>query len=85
MRMSERNTQSKLLLLQQKMVGKRLTINGQTLQNETLTIAFGMVEHVVVALLKERDIRPIGGDGMWGDKARVGDVHKYGVVSWRVV
>ena len=38
-----------------------------------------MVEHVVVALLKERDIRPVGGDGMWGDEARVGDVHRRGV------
>ena len=34
-----------------------------------------MVEHVVVALLKERDIRPVGGDGMWSDEARVGDIH----------
>ena len=44
-----------------------------------------MVEHIVIALLKERDIRPIGGDGMWGDKARVGDVHGCGVELWRVV
>ena len=34
-----------------------------------------MVEHIVVALLKERDICPLGGDGMWGDEARVGEIH----------
>ena len=50
-----------------------------------LTIAFGMVEHIVVALLKERDIRPVGGDGMWSDEARVGDVHGFGVELCSVV
>ena len=75
MRMRERNAQSELALLQEKVVGERLAIGRQSLQNEILTIAFGMVEHIVVTLLKERDVRPIGGDGLRSDEARVGDVH----------
>ena len=44
-----------------------------------------MVEHVVVALLKERDIRPVGGDGMWSYEARVGEIHGCGVELFRIV
>jgi hypothetical protein len=67
--MSERNAQSKLFLLKKKMISEQLAISRQSLQNEILTIAFGMVEHIVVALLKKCNIRPIGGDGMWCDEA----------------
>jgi hypothetical protein len=44
-----------------------------------------MVEHIVVALLKEHDIRPVGGDGMWSDEARVGDIHGRSVELFRIV